>query len=87
VSMRRERNTTLNYATARSVAESFCSGGPNADISDSSAVASDEKEKRSGYDVVAEPGGARTTVACQQSPTGSASHGPRESARLTRERS
>ena len=45
VSMRRERNTTLNYATARSVAESFCSGGPNADISDSSAVASDETEK------------------------------------------
>jgi hypothetical protein len=27
VSIRRERNTTLNYATARSVAESFCSGG------------------------------------------------------------
>jgi hypothetical protein len=25
--MRREGNTTLNYATARSVAESFCSGG------------------------------------------------------------
>ena len=43
VSMRRERNTTLNYATARSVAESFCGTGPNADISDSSAVASDEK--------------------------------------------
>jgi hypothetical protein len=32
--MRRERNTTLNYATARSVVESFCSGRPNAGISE-----------------------------------------------------
>jgi len=44
VSLKRDRNTRLNCATARSVARTVLQEeAPNADISDSSAVASDDE--------------------------------------------